>query len=190
VEHRAARTPRQRTLFWAAFFSWVHVILAAFASLSTDLLHVCFGLPTFLFPCGFRTDLLPIYVTSCFILFLYFGCRAEKQSTISFTLFVGYSVCFKLFACLISAVTCPKCQYICSTAASLKNHLRTHSDEKPFCCDYCSYSAKQRGNVKSHIRKRHPEKLRSSRRHGRPKGSRYSVVSKQFILLTYPNHIL
>jgi uncharacterized membrane protein len=44
MEHRAATTPRQQTLFWAAFFSWVHVIPAAFASLSTDLLHLCFGL--------------------------------------------------------------------------------------------------------------------------------------------------
>ena len=71
----------------------------------------------------------------------------------------------------VSGHSCPKCQYICSTSSSLKNHLRTHSDEKPFHCDFCPYSAKQRGNVKSHMKKRHADKLRSSRRHSRPKGS-------------------
>ena len=75
------------------------------------------------------------------------------------------------FMFIISGHACPKCQYICSTSSSLKNHLRTHSDEKPFRCDFCSYCAKQRGNVKSHMKKRHADKLRSSRRHGRPKGS-------------------
>jgi hypothetical protein len=67
VEHRAATTPRQRTLFWAAFFSWVHVIPAAFTSLSADLLHVCFGLPTFLFPCGFQSKACLVTLSAGFL---------------------------------------------------------------------------------------------------------------------------
>ena len=56
AEHRAATTPRQRTLFWATFFNWAQVKPASFASDSTDLLQVCLGLPTFLFPCGFQSS--------------------------------------------------------------------------------------------------------------------------------------
>jgi len=43
VEHRAAVTPLQRTLFWAAPLSWAHVNPAALVSASSDLRHVCFG---------------------------------------------------------------------------------------------------------------------------------------------------
>jgi hypothetical protein len=44
-EQIAATQLRHRTWFWAVLLSRAHVIPAAFTSLSTDLLHVCFGLP-------------------------------------------------------------------------------------------------------------------------------------------------
>ncbi|KAK7505835.1 hypothetical protein BaRGS_00003106, partial [Batillaria attramentaria] len=78
-----------------------------------------------------------------------------------------------------SGQKCPVCKYICSTTASLRNHLRVHSDERPYRCDFCSYSAKQQGNVKAHMKKRHADKLRASRRHGRSKMAGGSSTSKR-----------
>ncbi|KAH3698032.1 hypothetical protein DPMN_085547 [Dreissena polymorpha] len=56
VVHRAATMPRQRTMFWAALLSCVHVIPVSFTPLSTDLFHDCLGRPTFLFPCGYQSS--------------------------------------------------------------------------------------------------------------------------------------
>ena len=54
-EHRAATTLLQRTRFWEVFFSSAHVKPADFSSVSRLLRQVCFGRPTFRFPCGFQS---------------------------------------------------------------------------------------------------------------------------------------
>ena len=54
-EQRATTTLLQRTRFWEILFSSAHVIPAAFTSVSMLLRHVCFGRPTFRFPCGFHS---------------------------------------------------------------------------------------------------------------------------------------
>ena len=53
-EHRAATTLLQQTRFWEVLLSSVHFTPAAFTSASTLLRQVCFGWPTFHFPCGFQ----------------------------------------------------------------------------------------------------------------------------------------
>ncbi|XP_064641663.1 uncharacterized protein LOC135496329 isoform X2 [Lineus longissimus] len=54
---------------------------------------------------------------------------------------------------------CGECQYLCSTKSSLRNHMVTHSEERPFKCGYCTHSSKQRGNMKNHLMRKHPEQL-------------------------------
>ncbi|XP_063607487.1 zinc finger protein 513-like [Penaeus indicus] len=51
--------------------------------------------------------------------------------------------------------TCPRCSYTTSVTTNMKNHMLTHTDEKPFACDQCSYRSKQKGNLKRHIMTNH-----------------------------------
>ncbi|XP_047478185.1 longitudinals lacking protein, isoforms H/M/V-like isoform X14 [Penaeus chinensis] len=50
---------------------------------------------------------------------------------------------------------CPRCSYTTSVTTNMKNHMLTHTDEKPFACDQCSYRSKQKGNLKRHIMTNH-----------------------------------
>ncbi|PSN57781.1 hypothetical protein C0J52_07267 [Blattella germanica] len=52
---------------------------------------------------------------------------------------------------------CGVCEYTCISPSSMKNHLRTHTQEKHFSCKHCSYSCKVQGYLKAHIKKKHPE---------------------------------
>ena len=54
-EHRSATTLLQRTRFWEILFSSAHVKPADFISAWRRLRQVCFGRPTFRFPCGFQS---------------------------------------------------------------------------------------------------------------------------------------
>nr|XP_027226095.1 zinc finger protein 513-like [Penaeus vannamei] len=50
---------------------------------------------------------------------------------------------------------CPRCSYTTSVTTNMKNHMLTHTDEKPYACDQCSYRSKQKGNLKRHIMTNH-----------------------------------
>lgn len=101
----------------------------------------------------------------------------------------------------IKPLKCPKCDYRCKTGWTLKNHLTTHTnkrpfpcldgcgkrfktshalnahqlvhtDERPFGCDSCIYAAKDKESLKNHVRNFHDPSKDPKQK------SRYQMKSK------------
>ncbi|XP_066970410.1 protein abrupt-like isoform X14 [Macrobrachium rosenbergii] len=54
---------------------------------------------------------------------------------------------------------CPYCPYSTHVVTNWRNHMRTHTGEKPYKCPHCSYSAITKDNLKRHIRNHSGENL-------------------------------
>ena len=49
-------------------------------------------------------------------------------------------------------LSCPHCDYKTSLQTWMKDHMKRHSSETPFICQFCSYAAKTAGRLKvSHL---------------------------------------
>ena len=57
MEHRPSKTPRHRTLFWAALVTPDQLVPCCFSSASVSRFQLLRSQPLFLFPCGFRSGL-------------------------------------------------------------------------------------------------------------------------------------
>ena len=51
------------------------------------------------------------------------------------------------------------CNYKTLLAGDMKKHIRKHTGERPYQCNYCSYKATQKGALKSHIICKHKQML-------------------------------
>ena len=54
---------------------------------------------------------------------------------------------------------CPVCCKGFRSKVDLERHVRTHTGEKPFQCQYCMHRSATKGNLKAHIRHIHSDKL-------------------------------
>ena len=76
---------------------------------------------------------------------------------------IGQNNHFNLFTRFTNTATnqveyaCQVCEYISNKCSNIKQHVRVHSQEKPFMCHLCPYKASQRTNLKKHMLKHRPE---------------------------------
>lgn len=56
--------------------------------------------------------------------------------------------------------TCQICEKTFAQNSNYKNHIRTHSNERPFVCEICSIGFKERYHLKKHVLFKHTDELR------------------------------
>uniref|UniRef100_A0A8D8YP02 Zinc finger protein 64 homolog, isoforms 1 and 2 n=1 Tax=Cacopsylla melanoneura TaxID=428564 RepID=A0A8D8YP02_9HEMI len=54
---------------------------------------------------------------------------------------------------------CFNCSYHCHVSQDMKRHIRTHTGEKPYKCEYCSYRSARSSNLKQHVTIRHEKSI-------------------------------
>lgn len=50
---------------------------------------------------------------------------------------------------------CPDCGYVCFLKQNLHQHMRQHTGEKPFACEFCDFASASKSGLRYHIRTKH-----------------------------------
>ena len=50
---------------------------------------------------------------------------------------------------------CPYCQKIMNRGFLIRRHMKTHTGEKPYACEYCNYRTIQKNDLKKHCQTKH-----------------------------------
>ena len=50
---------------------------------------------------------------------------------------------------------CPFCSKVQNSKGDMNRHIKTHTGEKPYICDFCNYSSNQITNLKRHMERKH-----------------------------------
>ena len=59
---------------------------------------------------------------------------------------------------------CSLCDFKCTQKRILVTHVRVHSDDRPFRCEFCQYSTKRKSDLSIHHRCMHTGRPRKKRR--------------------------
>ena len=50
---------------------------------------------------------------------------------------------------------CPFCEKIQNSKGDMNRHIKTHTGEKPYLCDFCNYKSNQITNLRRHTERKH-----------------------------------
>merc|ERR1719186_47123 len=84
---------------------------------------------------------------------------------------------------------CGECAMVFTTAGSVRRHMSTHQEERPYMCPYCQKTFKTNVNCKKHM-KTHRSDLATQIQKGREETIHLAHPINSATHIIQPNHVL